>query len=108
MALPTVLQKVLDWLHAGYPKGVPQQDYYPLLAFLTRGLTTDEVVEVVSAAQADLTHPLHLPTSDEVREAIETVTNSPVLEQDVRRIEDHFRDIGWEPERAPEGLTGRE
>ena len=29
MALPAVLQKVLDWLHAGYPTGIPQTDYYP-------------------------------------------------------------------------------
>ena len=100
MALPTVLQNVLDRLHAGYPKGIPQQDYYPLLAFLVRRLTTDEVIEVVSALPAEQHHPPQQPTSDEVRAAVETLTSSPVREGEIRRIEEHFRDLGWESERG--------
>jgi hypothetical protein len=101
VALPAVLQKVLDWLHAGYPAGIPQTDYYPLLAFLARRMPTDEVIEVVNALQGEgnLESP---PTTDEVRAAIETVTNSPVLEADVRRIEARLRESGWEPEPAAE------
>ena len=53
MALPAVLQRVLDWLHAGYPHGIPQTDYYPLLAFLARSLKPDEVSEVVSSLEAE-------------------------------------------------------
>ena len=100
MALPTVLQNVLDRLHAGYPKGIPRQDYYPLLAFLVRRLTTDEVIEVVSALPAEQHHPPQQPTSDEVRAAVETLTSSPVREGEIRRIEEHFRNLGWELERG--------
>ena len=53
MALPTSLQRVLDWLHAGYPSGIPAQDYYPLLAFLARNLKPNEVSEVPSTLEAD-------------------------------------------------------
>lgn len=102
MALPSPLQRILNWLHAGYPQGIPQQDYYPLLAFLARGLTADEVVRVVDALQDDNDDPRYQPTSDEVRAAIETVTTSPVLERDVKRIEETFRNLGWEPEPAVE------
>ena len=28
----TVLDNVLGWLHEGYPEGIPQKDYFPLLA----------------------------------------------------------------------------
>jgi len=35
---------VLDWLHRGYPHGVPPKDYFPLLALLMRSLKEDEVV----------------------------------------------------------------
>ena len=28
--------KVLDWLRAGYPDGVPPRDYFPLIALLRR------------------------------------------------------------------------
>jgi hypothetical protein len=43
VALPAFLQKILDSLHAGYPTEVPPQDSYPLLAFVARDLTSDDV-----------------------------------------------------------------
>ena len=103
MALPNVLQRVLDWLHAGYPKGVPQQDYYPLLAFLTRQMSTEEVVEVVGALKAEQEVPEDRPASDDVREALEAVTNSRVLEVDIRRIEEYLRNLGWQREPTTDG-----
>ena len=30
---------VLNWLHEGYPEGVPPTDYFPLLALLKRSLS---------------------------------------------------------------------
>jgi hypothetical protein len=101
VALPGPLQKVLDWLHAGYPQGVPQQDYYPLLAFLARSLKPEEVSEVVTALQIDLQPGEQTSTAD-VQAAIEEVTKSPALAQDVHRVEDHLRDLGWELEPVTE------
>lgn len=37
------LNKVVSWLRAGYPEGVPQTDYLPLFALLRRQLTVDEI-----------------------------------------------------------------
>ena len=99
MALPAVLQRVLGWLHAGYPAGIPQKDYYPLLAFLSRSLKPAEVSEVVSALERDA-HTGHLTTTEDVRAAIEAVTQSPALIQDVRRVEQHLTSTGWELESA--------
>ena len=48
MALTTAVSSVLQFLHAGYPEGVPRQDYIPLLALLRRRLTEDEVGEVAN------------------------------------------------------------
>ena len=101
MTLPTLLQKVLDWLHAGYPEGVPQQDYYPLLAFLARSLKADEVTEVVDALEAE-SKVDRKTTTEEVRAAIEAVTASRTLKEDVRRVEEHLREAGWELEAAAE------
>ena len=101
MPLPAVLQRVLDWLHAGYPAGIPPTDYYPLLAFLARSMTTDEVLEVVGALQGEGNLEAR-PTAEDVRAAIETVTNSPALEADVRRVEAHLRESGWQAEPAAE------
>jgi hypothetical protein len=99
VALPAVLQKVLGWLHAGYPSGIPKQDYYPLLAFLSRNLKPEEVSEVVSTLEAD-SHSGHQTTAADVRAAIEEVTKSPALGRDLQRVEDHLRDMGWELEPA--------
>lgn len=40
------LQRVVDWLRAGYPNGVPDTDYQPMLALLRRRLTDEEVAEL--------------------------------------------------------------
>jgi hypothetical protein len=48
MALPPVLDSIVSWLRAGYPQGVPDSDYIPLIAILSRRLTTDEVAAVAT------------------------------------------------------------
>jgi hypothetical protein len=95
------LQRVLNWLHAGYPQGIPQQDYYPLLAFLARSLKADEVSEVVSALEAE-EQLGHQTTTEDVRAAIEAVTKSPALAGDVERIEHRLREHGWELRPVPD------
>lgn len=96
MALPTVVQKVLDWLHAGYPQGVPPQDYFPLLALLARHLTDAQAAEVVEALQRGR-DPNATTSPDDVRAAIEAVTNAPTGDADVQRVEARLREAGWEP-----------
>ena len=53
MALSTAVSSVLQFLHAGYPEGVPRQDYVPLLALLRRRLTEDEVDDVANGLIAE-------------------------------------------------------
>ena len=43
------LNSIVAWLRAGYPDGVPPTDYFPLLALLSRRLSTDEVKAVSRA-----------------------------------------------------------
>jgi hypothetical protein len=95
MALSTVVQKVLDWVHTGYPQGVPQQDYFPLLALLARHLTDAQVAEVVETLQTGRDRGA-ATRQDDVRAAIEAVTNAPTGDADVRRVEARLRDAGWE------------
>lgn len=40
------LAKIVAWITAGYPEGVPGPDRVPLFALLTRRLTDDEVKTV--------------------------------------------------------------
>ena len=48
MPLPPVLNSIVGWLRAGYPCGVPESDYIPLLALLARRLTSEEVSAVAT------------------------------------------------------------
>jgi hypothetical protein len=48
MSLPPVLNSIVGWLRAGYPAGVPESDYIPLIALLSRRLTSDEVSAVAA------------------------------------------------------------
>ena len=65
-------QSVLNWLHKGYPDGVPATDYYPLLALLARTLEEDQVVQAAYGVltQADPDSPV---TGDQIRKAVHEV-----------------------------------
>ena len=71
MALPPVLSKIVDWLRAGYPEGVPDVDYLPLFALLGSQLTNDEV----TAIAAELAHQTKPESAEEIRKAIADVSN---------------------------------
>ena len=43
------LARIVAWLREGYPSGVPDHDYVPLLALLERRLTRSEVKRVAKA-----------------------------------------------------------
>jgi hypothetical protein len=61
--LPSFLTSVVDWLRAGYPDGVPERDYLPLLALLARRLTAEEVAAVAAQLQDNTGCRLPTPTS---------------------------------------------
>jgi hypothetical protein len=43
------LAKIVAWITAGYPEGVPEPDQVPLFALLRRRLTDDEAKAVATA-----------------------------------------------------------
>jgi hypothetical protein len=40
-ALPPPLQDIVDYLRVGYPDGVPEHDYIPLLALVSQRLSEE-------------------------------------------------------------------
>jgi hypothetical protein len=91
MANPPFLEKVIGWLRAGYPTGVPNVDYVPLFALLGYHLSNEEVAVIADelAASSD-------PASaDEIKKAITAVTNSKPLESDIDRVRAHLAAGGW-------------
>lgn len=91
MALPPFLEKIIGWLRAGYPAGVPEHDYVPLFAILGYHLSDEEIATVADelASSAD-------PASAEaVKKAITAVTNAKPLESDIHRVRSHLAAGGW-------------
>lgn len=91
MALPDILQSIVDFVRKGYPQGVPQQDYIPLIALLARRLSDEEVTAIAD----DLT-----PADGDrkvISDAIQRLGHQQVSETDVERVRDRLKSAGWEP-----------
>jgi hypothetical protein len=92
-----LVTRVVRWLRAGYPAGLPEQDFIPLIALLRRRLTDAEVTEVGSQLVADG----QLPASQvDVGTAIARVTSELPSDDDVVRVRQYLVDHGW-PEDFP-------
>ncbi|MDN5758263.1 MAG: DUF3349 domain-containing protein [Tomitella sp.] len=92
MSFPPIISSIVDWLRAGYPDGVPEQDYVPLLALLERRLSHDEVGMLSDEliARGDL--PV---TKADIQVLITKITNEMPAERDVCRVRAHLVEGGW-------------
>jgi hypothetical protein len=103
MALPPFLAKVVGWLRAGYPEGVPEHDYMPLFALLASRLTNDEVTLIAD----ELAFSADPESADAIKKAIIAVTHSTPHESDINRVRSHLAAGGW-PLAKPEHLPADE
>ena len=98
-ALSDVLAKIVGFLRAGYPEGVPAGDYIPLVALLRRRLSDDEVLavatELISAGGAPA-------QATDVRVAITKLTDELPSLQDTERVKRRLAAVGW-PVKDPFG-----
>jgi hypothetical protein len=92
-------ESVLNWLHAGYPEGVPPKDYFALLALLKRSLSEEEVVKAAQAIlmQADSVTPV---TDHQIEEAIREVTEKQPNLEEMHQVASRLASVGW-PLAAP-------
>ncbi len=92
MSFPPIISSVVEWLRAGYPEGVPEQDYVPLLALLERRLTHDEVEMLADEliARGDL--PI---AKADIQVLITKITNEMPAERDVNRVRARLVQGGW-------------
>ncbi|WP_327002035.1 DUF3349 domain-containing protein [Dactylosporangium sp. NBC_01737] len=89
------LTRTVEWLRAGYPTGVPRQDYVALLGLLRRKLT-DEEIHKIAQDLADQSQR----TTDPISTAdIEAMVNDAVLQpastEDVARVSARLAAGGW-------------
>ncbi len=92
MALPPVLGKIIEWLRAGYPEGVPDVDYIPLFALLGSQLTNDEL----NAIADELANQSKPESAEAIRKAIAQVTDHHApTDADVNRVKARLAGGGW-------------
>jgi hypothetical protein len=92
MPLPGFLGSIVSWLRAGYPEGVPESDYIPLLAVLSRRLSNDEV----RAVTHELIKSGELPVDNiDIGTVITRVTDELPRETDVQRVRERLAAHGW-------------
>ena len=86
------LARIVAWLREGYPGGVPEHDYLPLLALLERRLTRSEVKKIAKALRRADVSPAG---PDDIAEAITSYTHAEPNEEDLRRVRDQLAKKGW-------------
>ncbi|UGT43884.1 DUF3349 domain-containing protein [Nocardia yamanashiensis] len=89
----SILGAVLAWLRAGYPHGVPREDYVALFAVLHRKLTETEVEEVIAElVSADTDGVVERA---EIESAIARLAHEKPGEEDVARVAARLAAGGW-------------
>ncbi|RAV10690.1 DUF3349 domain-containing protein [Mycolicibacterium sp. GF69] len=84
------LAKIVAWITAGYPEGVPGPDRVPLFSLLRRRLTEDEVRTVAVALQRNGEFD-----DAEIGVLITQITDALPTPEDVERVRRRLAVRGW-------------
>ncbi|MEU2255601.1 DUF3349 domain-containing protein [Nocardia xishanensis] len=90
---PKVLGRVIGWLRAGYPQGIPQSDYVALFAVLHRHLTDYEVAAIAEELASG--NPDSEIGHDDIVAAIARFAMEQPDQRDVERVAAHLAAGGW-------------
>ena len=84
------LSKIVAWITAGYPEGVPGPDRVPLMALLNCRLTGEEVQAVAEdlLARGEFDHV-------DIGVLITEITDELPREDDVERVRERLAKQGW-------------
>jgi hypothetical protein len=96
----TFVGRALEWLRAGYPAGVPRQDYVVLLGLLRRKLTDLEVHQIAEELAGLAEQGEEITTAD-VEKLINEATLDTASEQDIARVSARLAAGGWPLADAP-------
>ena len=84
------LGSIVNWIRAGYPEGIPPTDSVPVLAFLTRRLSNDEIKVVAKElmARGDFDNV-------DIGVLISKLTDDLPSEEDIERVRTRLAAKGW-------------
>ena len=86
------VSRIVDFLRAGYPAGVPAAGYAPLLALLPRRVSDDEIAEITIKLIMRGRLPVNVA---DVGVEITRVTDAMPSLDDIDRVQDRLASISW-------------
>jgi Protein of unknown function (DUF3349) len=95
MPAPTVYSRILDWLRAGYPEGIPPTDYIAVLGVLRRQLSDADIDEIADQLAAQARHDGQPVTAEDVHRMVRENVLQDASEDDVRRVSARLAGAGW-------------
>jgi hypothetical protein len=92
---PTLSARILDWLRAGYPQGIPPRDYVALLGVLRRQLT-DEDIDTIAAELAAHTDASGDPVTEaDIHAIVRDRVFQTATDEDIQRVSSRLASGGW-------------
>lgn len=88
--------RVLGWLTAGYPEGIPPTDRFAVVALLKRRLSDEQVREIVEAlTNAEQLNGNGVITDAEIEELTHRVMSEKPSPDDLARVSARLAAAGW-------------
>jgi hypothetical protein len=91
----SLAQSVLDWLRAGYPEGIPAQDYLPILGVLRRRLTATEIHSIAVGLAEQSSGSARPISQADIEAMIQQTVYQRALPSDVARVSARLAAGGW-------------
>ncbi len=95
----SLVTRVLDWLRAGYPSGVPREDYVALVGVLHRTLTEVEVDQLAAELNRE-----GVSSEAEIADLIRRRIHERAGASDIARVSARLAQGGW-PLAAPDSVA---
>lgn len=92
---PNIVERVLNWLRAGYPQGIPAKDYVALFGILHRALTEAEVADFAQRLGEAAEDPATPITHADIHAIISENVHQEPSAEDVRRVAGRLAEGGW-------------
>lgn len=102
---PGYVARVMSWLRADYPNGVPAQDYLPVLAVLRPQLADEDMAAIADHLAQDARDQGVAPSEADARDAIQRATEDDPTPEEIERIRALLAAHGWPFEPKDDGTS---
>lgn len=94
--MTSAIGKILEWLKAGYPQGIPPNDYPSVLGVLRRNMSDEEIVSISDELAMQSVSNGDVPvTAAQIRDMVRTMAFQHATPEDVQRVSANLARAGW-------------